>query len=107
MRKLLIRTLGACLMLAGLMTLGGCNGARSDALNAVHDGPTGFMIKTLVRGDRTRKYGLFVPLTYDPNKSYPVIIFLHGLGEGGSDAHANMRVGLAPFVHDRQDTFPF
>jgi predicted peptidase len=87
--------------------MGGCNGARDDAVKAVGAGPQGFMIKQIARGDRTRKYGVFVPLAYDPNQAYPVIIFLHGLGEGGSDAHANMRVGLAPFVHDREATFPF
>lgn len=107
MKRLLTTTLTACLILAGLATLGGCNGARSDALDAVSTGPTGFMIKTLNRGDRSRKYGVFVPLGYNSGQSYPVIIFLHGMGEGGNDAHANMRVGLAPFVHDRQDNFPF
>jgi predicted peptidase len=101
-RSALVVALAAC-----FMGLAGCNGARDDALNAVAMGPHGFMIKTLVRGDRSRKYGLFVPLAYDANKAYPVIIFLHGMGEGGNDAHANMRVGLAPFVHDREETFPF
>ena len=48
-----------------------------------------------------------MPLAYDPKMAYPVIIFLHGMGEGGNDAHANMRVGLAPFVHDKEATFPF
>ncbi|MGN6367790.1 MAG: prolyl oligopeptidase family serine peptidase [Phycisphaerae bacterium] len=107
MKRVLSLLMAACLAVAGVTTLGGCNGARSDALNAVSNGPTGFMIKTLHRGDRERKYGLFVPVAYNPSQSYPVIIFLHGMGEGGNDAHANMRVGLAPFVHDRQANFPF
>ncbi len=94
-------------MLVGVVGLSGCNGARDDAVNAEGPGPMGFMVQTLVRGDRHRKYGLFVPLTYNQNQSYPVIIFLHGMGEGGNDARSNMRVGLAPFVHDRQATFPF
>lgn len=92
---------------AAILSLVGCNGARDDAIKAVGDGPNGFMIQTLTRGDRVRKFGLFVPLAYDAKNAYPVIIFLHGLGEGGDDSHANMRVGLAPFVHDRQDSFPF
>ncbi len=107
MKRLIARTLASALLVVGLTGLAACNGARDDALKSVGNGPQGFMIKELVRGDRVRKYGLFVPLAYNPNQSYPVIIFLHGMGEGGNNAHANMRVGLAPFVHDRQDTFPF
>lgn len=102
----------ACLALAfvcaGLVTLPGCNGARDTALNMVgQSGDKGFNIKTLTRGDRTRKYGVFIPLNYTPTKSYPVIVFLHGLGEGGGDSRANLRVGLAPFVADRASNFPF
>jgi predicted peptidase len=99
--------MAAVAMAAGVAGLSGCNGARDDAVKSVGAGPQGFMIKQIARGERVRKYGMFVPLAYDPNQAYPVIIFLHGLGEGGNDAHANMRVGLAPFVHDREATFPF
>lgn len=99
--------LAAAMLLAGTSILPGCNGATDDALNQVNDGPKSFMIKTLVRGDRSRKYGLFVPLTYNSNTSYPCIIFLHGMGEGGNDAKANLRVGLAPFVARRAADFGF
>ncbi|MBE6543416.1 MAG: hypothetical protein E7675_03370 [Ruminococcaceae bacterium] len=30
-------------------------------------------------------YRLFVPADYDPNKSYPLVLSLHGAGEAGSD----------------------
>ena len=43
--------------------------------------------------DRTRlPYQLYVPSNYDPAKKYPVLIFLHGAGERGSDNDAQ-------FVH--------
>jgi predicted peptidase len=71
------------------------------------NGDKGFMVKELARGDRTRKYGLFIPLHYSATTKYPVIIFLHGVGEGGSDCRANMRVGMAPFVADQADRFNF
>ncbi len=99
--------LAAAVLLSGVSMLPGCNGANDNALNQLNDGPKGFMIKTLARGDRERKYGVFVPLTYDSSRSYPCIIFLHGMGEGGSDSRPNLRVGLAPFVALRAADFPF
>ena len=30
-------------------------------------------------------YRLFIPAGYDPTKKYPVVLFLHGLGEAGTD----------------------
>ena len=31
------------------------------------------------------QYRLFVPPNYNPNTKYPVVLFLHGVGEGGTD----------------------
>jgi len=100
-------------MLTGVGLFAGCNGANDHFLDKLDQGPTiggiktGAMRTTLKRGDRERWYGVFVPYNYDPNKKYPAIVFLHGLGEGGSDARANLRVGLAPFVADAADRFQF
>ncbi|HEX2957880.1 MAG TPA: hypothetical protein VHO70_13675 [Chitinispirillaceae bacterium] len=33
----------------------------------------------------TVKYRLFVPKNYDPNKKYPLIVTMHGVGERGND----------------------
>lgn len=107
MNRLLKFTLAAALLVTGISYLPGCNGANDHAISQLNDGPRGFMIKTLTRGSRNRKYGLFIPTTYNSSNKYPVIIFLHGVGEGGNDAHANLRVGLAPFVAARAADFPF
>jgi len=68
--------------------------------------PKGFMKKQLVRGSRTRTYGFFIPTAYNPQSKCPVIIFLHGVGEGGSDGTSELRVGLAPYIADNFE-FPF
>jgi predicted peptidase len=97
-----------CLLVTGFLSLVGCNGARDTAISMLEkDRPKGFMIETINNSGRERKYGMFVPLSYDPKIKYPVIIFLHGLGEGGNDSKANLKVGLAPFVADRAGDFPF
>ncbi len=50
---------------------------------------------------------MFIPHGYTAQKQWPVIMFLHGVGEGGTDAQHNLTVGLAPAVAERAATFPF
>ena len=88
-----------------LLGAAGCGSYSAEA--ALGEGPTGFMRKEMVRATRTRLYGLFVPANYDARKKYPTIVFLHGIGEGGNDAKANLRVGLGPYVYTHRDDFPF
>jgi pimeloyl-ACP methyl ester carboxylesterase len=87
-----------------ILLLSGCNGASNAAVSRLgDDGNKGFMVKSLKRGIWTRKYGLFVPLSYHPGttQKYPVIIFLHGIGEGaglGEGDRKNLTVGIAPSI---------
>src|SRR5437764_14206194 len=53
------------------------------------------------------KYSLFVPHGYDPAKPVPVILFLHGSGEIGTDGVAPTRVGIGPAIRKRERDFPF
>jgi len=45
---------------------------------------------TNAKGD-TLPYRLFVPKDYDPGKKYPLVLFLHGGGERGSNNRAQLR----------------
>jgi len=99
---------GLPLVCAMAFLIGGCNGARNTAVDSISAQPTGFTVKQITNtAGRTRSYGLFIPKAYTPNSKWPVIVFLHGIGEAGSDPRSAMRVGLAPFVADQQETFPF
>ncbi len=95
------------------LALAACNGASNAAVDRLgHDGNRGFMVKTLQRGFWTRKYGLFVPLSYHPGttQKYPVIIFLHGIGEGdglGEGDLKNMTVGIGPAIARKANKFEF
>jgi predicted peptidase len=48
---------------------------------------------------KTLKYRLLKPLNYKPDKFYPLVIFLHGAGERGSDNTAQLLHGMADFCN--------
>ena len=48
-------------------------------------------------------YRLFVPANYDPARKYPVVLFLHGLGERGTDNRAQLEATAAPLVFVRPE----
>lgn len=56
-------------------------------------------------GGLTLPYQLFVP-RHAPGASLPVVLFLHGSGERGTDGEAQLRVGLAPVVRAQMESFP-
>ena len=49
----------------------------------------------------------YVPQNYSPDVRWPVILYLHGAGERGTDGVLQTTVGLAPFVKARRDDFPY
>jgi predicted esterase len=53
------------------------------------------------------KYVLFIPQNYTADKKWPVILYLHGAGERGTDGVLQTTVGLGPYVKERAATFPF
>ena len=46
----------------------------------------------------TLPYRLFVPRDYDPNKAYPLVVFLHGSGGRGTDNRKQITDQTAPLV---------
>lgn len=46
---------------------------------------TGFLTRTFAHEDGPRLYQVYLPSDYDPDVPWPVILFLHGAGEGGRD----------------------
>ncbi|HEY3964534.1 MAG TPA: alpha/beta hydrolase-fold protein [Planctomycetaceae bacterium] len=68
---------------------------------------TGFLLKAFKDETGTHKYSVFVPHGYTPAKKWPVILFLHGAGERGTDGLLPTTIGLGPLVRDRAANFPF
>jgi predicted peptidase len=53
------------------------------------------------------KWVLFVPHDYKGDKAYPVILFLHGSGESGTDGEKPVKQGIGNAIKKQEKTFPF
>lgn len=72
------------------------------------EGPVGgtFVARELVVDGNTHRYQVFVPAAAKTPGKTPVILFLHGSGERGSDNLKQVEVGLGPYVRGRMQDFP-
>jgi predicted peptidase len=67
---------------------------------------TGFLNRTVTVGGRVSRYQVYVPGDYTTSTAWPVILFLHGAGERGSDGLRQTSVGLAPANRNDPTRFP-
>ncbi|OOG62907.1 esterase [Rhodanobacter sp. B04] len=51
-------------------------------------------------------YRVFLPAGWDRKRSWPVVLFLHGSGERGSDNRASLSQGLPPWLQEHGADFP-
>ncbi|MGH7213294.1 MAG: prolyl oligopeptidase family serine peptidase [Tepidisphaeraceae bacterium] len=96
----------ALVVLVFLLT--GCASSLIKNANGKAPPETGFVTRPYTNGNgSTRKYTVFVPHNYDRKQRWPAIVFLHGIGEAGSDGTKCLTVGLGPAIAKRADAFPF
>jgi predicted peptidase len=71
---------------------------------AIHAGETktGFVDKVFKGKDGDVKYIVFVPKDYKGDKEYPVILFLHGAGESGTDGKKQAAIGLGKAIRKKE-----
>lgn len=67
---------------------------------------TGFLDRTATVGGQSYRYQVYVPADYATRTDWPVILFLHGAGERGSDGLLQTAVGLAPAIRRDPSRFP-
>lgn len=60
----------------------------------------------LIRECEGRRYSVYVPADYDPTKSWPTILFLHGAGEGGRDGILATEYQLGSAIRRESARFP-
>lgn len=84
-------------LLVILAAVAGCARPSTCFQSRVFRGPDGKAVR----------YALFVPRACTPHRPVPVILFLHGSGEAGTDGLKQTQVGLGPAVRAREASFPF
>jgi predicted peptidase len=66
----------------------------------------GFVGRTFVDKDLVLPYRLLVPVRYDPRRAYPIVIFLHGAGERGTDNAKPLNDGVIPWARELSHVRP-
>jgi predicted peptidase len=67
---------------------------------------TGFLDRTLTLMGTQYKFQVFVPEDWTPQKKWPVILFLHGAGERGTDGLKQTEAGLPQDIRLHRNLFP-
>ncbi|MEW4489754.1 alpha/beta hydrolase-fold protein [Thalassoglobus sp. JC818] len=64
------------------------------------------MVKEFHDESGDHRYGIYLPADYSPDKNWPVVLFLHGAGEKGTDGYQPLSVGLGVAL-EQQPNLPF
>lgn len=97
----------AMLVLVVALASGCATGAKSRELMApMNDTVTGFINKSVEIDGKVSRFVVYVPYDYTPDKAWPMIVFLHGAGERGSDGLIQSEVGIGTAVRRYSDRFP-
>jgi predicted peptidase len=67
---------------------------------------TGFLNRNVEVGGRSYRYQVYVPPSYNASQRWPVILFLHGGGERGTDGLLQTQVGLGAALRKDAERFP-
>jgi predicted peptidase len=70
------------------------------------ESPTGFLDRSVKVGDASYAYKVYVPPGFDAKRAWPVILYLHGAGEWGTDNVHQTEVGLGPALRAHPERFP-
>ena len=49
---------------------------------------------------------VYVPGGYDPDRKWPLVVFLHGMGERGDDGRRQAEVGIGKAIRQHPERFP-
>ena len=94
-------------VMAALAALALVVGSAKAAAPGGSDVSTGFLFRSIKHEGRELKYAVYVPRAYDPSRAWPLILFLHGSGESGTDGSRQLAQGLPRELVWNPDLWPF
>lgn len=68
---------------------------------------TGFLNRAILSAGIRYKYQVYVPEQWNAHVRWPVILFLHGSGERGTDGMDQTQIGLPAAIRSHPDRWPF
>jgi len=71
------------------------------------DPATGFLFKAVKVGATDYRYVVYVPRDYDASRKWPLIVFLHGAGECGTEGVRQVSQGLGTAILANPAKWPF
>ncbi len=80
--------------------------AASPATAGARGAATGFLDRSIVVAGNAYRYQVYVPRDWTPRRVWPVILFLHGAGERGSDGLRQTEVGIGAAIRFGRERFP-
>ena len=92
---------------AAVLLISGCaTGAQSKDMTApMNDTVTGFINKSVEVDGQVCRYVVYVPYEYTRDEAWPLIVFLHGAGERGSDGLVQTEVGIGTAIRRHPDWY--
>ena len=74
-----------------------------------HEQETGFLNRKIELHGNTYRFQVYLPEDYrrDDHKEWPILLFLHGRGERGSEGMWQTQIGLPQAVRDHPERWPF
>jgi len=91
------RVLGPSACLTAALLSASCAASRQE---------TGFLDRTLRLDGVAHRYQVYVPAEYSRSRRWPVILFLHGSGERGTDGRLQTEIGLGTALRRYPDRYP-
>lgn len=107
----IVRVVAACILTAAAMTppLVASIPAGPRLLRAASVQETGFLNRSLQLHGATYRFQIYLPEEFraDDHRQWPIILFLHGRGERGSEGMWQTQIGLPAAVRDHPERWPF
>lgn len=95
---------------AAAVMLGGCTASGPGERMDASDDRGGFLMRSVTLDERTMPYVMYVPRAYRADTTdalWPVIVFLHGSGECGTDGLRQLSQGLGQAIQRQPERWPF